>query len=179
MGCEGQSMSDTCWLPQMEYYQSNIDWQEYENLLYDIFRHDFIETTPQFNGKQVKIKKYPIEFDKESAFYHVTCKDYKDNGVRYPDLRRCERIRWIRAFIDNNCDSTNCPNCTGIKTWIEPYKNKKRVHILLEEERYIVVLEHRTQNHKHSENYILITAFYLDYEHALKKKMKHYEKYKI
>lgn len=171
-------MSNTCWLPQLECYQSNTDWQEYEDLLYEIFHHNFIETIPHYNGKQVKIKRYPIDFNKEDAFYHVTCKDYKGEGTRDPDMRRCERIRWIRAFIDNNCDTTNCSECDGIKVWVEPYKNKKRVHILLEEEKYMVVLEHRAQTSAHPENYLLITAFYFDYEHALEKKLKHYEKYK-
>ena len=56
--------------------------------------------------------------------------------------------------------------------WREPYKNKERVHLLLEVERYIVILKPR------QDYCLLITAFYLEYDHTLKKKVEHYEKYK-
>jgi hypothetical protein len=44
--------------------------------------------------------------------------------------------------------------------------------LLLEEERYMVVLERREGY------YLLITAFYFDYNHALRKQLKHYEQYR-
>ena len=44
--------------------------------------------------------------------------------------------------------------------------------MLFEEERYIVVLERR-------ENYVLlITAFYIEQDHTLEKKVKEYHQYK-
>ena len=45
-------------------------------------------------------------------------------------------------------------------------------HLLLEEERYMVVLEERKGY------FLLITAFYLDYDHALQKQLKHYKQYR-
>ena len=60
----------------------------------------------------------------------------------------------------------------GVKVWNEPYKSKTRVHLLLEEERYMVVLEERKRY------FLLITAFYLDYDHALQKQLKHYKQYR-
>ena len=57
--------------------------------------------------------------------------------------------------------------------WEKPYKNNQRIHLLFEEERYIVVLERR-------ENYVLlITAFYIEYDHTLENKVKEYQEYKI
>lgn len=91
---------------------------------------------------------------------------------RNPDLRRCERIRWVRAFIENyNCDPKLCEDCEGVKVWCETYKGKKRIHFLLVEEKYMVVIEKRPKY------YQLITAFYFDYDNALEKKLKHYDMY--
>lgn len=47
-----------------------------------------------------------------------------------------------------------------------------RVHILLEEEKYIVVVEPRATY------CLLITAFYFEHDHALEKKLKHYEEFR-
>ena len=165
--------AEICWLPEQEYYENYNSWDDYINVLYDIFKNDFIDSHPSFEGKQVNIRKHPIEYGKEEAFFHVTCQDYLKSNNRVPDLRRCERIRWVRAFIENySCDPSLCELCDGVKVWTEPYKSNFRVHILLEEERYMVVVERR-------ESYcLLVTAFYFDQDHSLRKKLKNYEKYK-
>ncbi len=165
---------DTCWLPEQEMWEDyENDWMKYQEALYQIFKADFIKTRPVFEGKQVNIRKHSIEYGKEEAFFHVTCQDYLKNGERVPDFRRCERIRWIRAFIENyDCDSSQCEKCEGIKVWSEPYKNTTRVHMLFEEERYMVVVERR-------DSYcLLVTAFYFEQDHSLRKKLRHYERYK-
>lgn len=167
-------ISETCWIPKQELFDDyENDWKKYEAALYAIFKSDFIDNHPYFEGKQVNIRKHPMEYNKEEAFFHVTCQDYLKDGERVPDFRRCERIRWVRSFIENyNCDASLCPECEGIKVWNEPYKSTTRVHILLEEEKYMVVVERRV-------NYcLLVTAFYFDKDHTLEKKIKHYEKYK-
>ncbi len=70
------------------------------------------------------------------------------------------------------CDETCHLENDGIKVWEKPYKNNQRIHLLFEEERYIVVLERR-------ENYVLlITAFYIEQDHTLEKKVKEYQQYK-
>lgn len=167
-------MSGNCWLPKLEClgdYQNS--WDIYQDALYDIFKQDFIDSRPIFKGKQVNIRRHPIEYGKEEAFFHTTCQNYSKNGERVPDFRRCERVRWVRAFIENyQCNPSLCDSCEGIKVWQEPHQNKMRVHILLEEEKYMVVVELR-------KTYcLLITAFYFDHDHALEKKLKHYEKYR-
>lgn len=167
-------MNTDCWVPKLERFEDyNNDWTVYETELYNIFKHDFIDSSPTYKKVKVNVKHYPKYFGKEEAFFHITCKNYMDLHERAPDLRRCERIRWVRAFIENyDCDSTKCEECEGVKIWSEPYKGKNRIHLLLEEERYIVVLE------KRDSYYLLITAFYLDYEHSLRKRLKHYEQYR-
>ena len=153
-------MSDNCWIPNLELFNDyDNDWNKYQDAVYTIFKNDFIDNHPIFNGQTVKIRWEPIEFNKPEAFFHVTCQDYNKEGERVPDFRRCERIRWVKAFIQNyQCDSSLCNNCDGIKVWRESYQNKIRVHILLEEERYIVVVEPRKLY------CLLITAFYFEHE---------------
>lgn len=167
-------IGEFCWLPNQEFYSDYDSWESYQETLYDIFKTDFLDSHPLFENTRVSVKHYPIEFGKEEAFFHITCKDYSGNGERVPDFRRCERIRWIRAFIENyDCDATLCEDCEGVKVWREPYKNRTRIHILLEEERYLVILEQRP------DYFLLITAFYLDYDNALEKQLRHYEQYKV
>ncbi len=166
-------MVDCRWLPGLEEYDGSNEWINYENYLYDIFCNDFKNTHPTFENKNVVIRYHPIENGKEEAFYHVTCQDYMKDGYRVPDFRRCERIRWVRKFIENYCCDTNiCKACSGVKVWSEPYKANTRVHIMLEEEKYMVVVEPR-------ESYcLLITAFYFDQGHRLRNALNRYNKYK-
>lgn len=163
------------WLPDLVLYEESKNWSTHEDFLYSIFWNDFIKSFPYYNNRKVNIREFPIVNDKEEAFYHVTCKDYGNNGERSPDLRRCERIRWVRAFIENhNCNSSFCIDCDGVKIWkkLYPPTKSERIHFLFEEERYIVVLEERTNY------YLLITAFYLEYRRALEKKLTEYEEYR-
>jgi len=172
----GNKMQEVCWLPELiNFSDYNGDWQKYENVIYSIFKTDFIDTAPVFQKSQVNIRRHPMVGDKEEAFIHITHQDYNKDGERLPDMRRCERIRWVRSFIENyNCDATKCSDCDGIKIWENDAQRgtDKRIHLLLEEERYIVVLERR-------EKYcLLITSFYIQYDHELRKKLKHYDDYK-
>ena len=161
------------WLPKMVFYEDYNSWDEYQDTIYRIFCNDFKKTYPLLEGKRVKIRYNPIEYGREEGFYHVTCQDYKKDGERVPDFRRCERIKWVRKFIENyKCNLDECGECEGVKVWEEDYRGNPRVHILLEEERYMVVVEKR-------EKYcLLITAFYFHYDHALRKKLFKFGEYR-
>lgn len=165
------------WLPKLIYLESfDGDWPSYDNSLYRIFKHDFIDNTPTFKGKPVRIRKYPMQGDKEQAYFHVTSVDSSktsnDPNDRIPDMRRCERILWIRKVIENYDCKENCAGCNGIKVWNKPYKMYQRTHILFQDYKFLVVLEER-------EDYVLlISSFYIEYGHTLDNKLKEYEKYK-
>ena len=167
-------MEKECWLPCLEFLENyNNDWKVYESALYKIFTADFIDSKPTFEGKQINIRKYPFEYNREEAYFHVTCKDYTKNRNRAPDFRRCERIRWIRSFIENyKCDPIDCPDCDGIKVWEELRGTCKNVLLLLEEERYLVIIECRKKY------CLLTTAFYLEEDHELEKRLKRYAAYR-
>lgn len=159
-------MAISDWLPILEPYDGFSDWVVYSDYLYSIFEDDFIYSQPKLQGKIVKVKKLPIYNNKYEAYFHLTCKDYKTGSKeRNPDLRRCERIRWPRAFINNFSD-------TDLIKWKVPYKNTFRINIMSKRERYIVILEEKDKY------FLLITAFYYDYQHSFIKKLKEYDKYK-
>lgn len=147
------------------------DWQQYETKLYQIFCRDLKSNSLYFHGKEVHIRYQPMEFNKEEAFFHVTCQDYKKSGDRVPDFRRCERIEWIREFIEA-ADSNSGIEFNGkqyhLKIWPEQVKNDLRYHILCEELRFIVVVAERDRY------CLLITAFYFEHDHSLQKKVKKY-----
>lgn len=164
---------EDCWIPELFPCSDLSKWEEYENEAYRIFKADFIDSHPSFMEKKVQIRRHPIEYEKEEAFWHVTCCDFNKTKDRTPDLRRCERIRWVRAFIENHlCNKLECPECEGVLVWgtIYPKSKKPRYKILLEEERYVVIVEER-------DNYcLLITAYYIEHDSMLRKLRNEYQK---
>lgn len=161
------------WLPPLIPCENLGEFIAYDNYLYSIFRRDFIETHPEFQSYPVNIRRHPLQNGKEYTYFHVTSKDYDENTERCPDIRRCERIRWIRAFIENYfCDPTLCQDCDGIKYFEVPYKQTQRIYLFFEEEEYVVVLERREHY------FLLITAFYVDYPNTRRKLLKKYNQYK-
>lgn len=162
-----------CWIPgTIDLREYNGNFVEYENALYENFKRDFIDSQPFFRGLPVEIRREPMEYNKEEAFFHITCQDYAKDHNRSPDFRRCERINWVRAFIENyECEDYQC-DCDGIKIWDEPGRSKRmQTCILSEFERYIVILENRNNY------YLLITAYYIEYDRVMDKKLRNYEKY--
>lgn len=160
-----------CWIPDLLLFTDfGSDYSKYEDALYSIFKRDFIDSKPYFRGLPIKIREYPKEFGKEEAFFHITCQDFFKTHDRNPDFRRCERIEWCRKFIENyECSGYSCIDCSGIKIWDEKSGSRMRVCLLSEECRYIVVLEQR------KDYYQLITAYYIEEDHSLRKKLRHYE----
>lgn len=152
------------------------DWNKYDDYLYSIFVRDFLKNPMMFNGKPLNIRKHPMQCDKEQAYFHITNKDSSlssnDPNDRIPDLRRCERIEWIRLFLENYNCNIGCPECSGIKVWKEPYKGSKRWHFLFEEYKFLVIIEER------KDYYLLISGFYIFNDVVMSKKLRRYNRCK-
>lgn len=161
-----------CSLDETIDFNDYRDWIIYENKLYSIFKNDFINNRITFNNKIVQIRKHPFVYDKEQTFFHITSKNFSfndDPNDREPDLRRCERIHWIRPLIELSSNIVCGKNC--LKIWPEEIRGKTRTNILNEQDRFMVVLEER-------EDYVLlVTAFYINQNHTLRKKLKSYDNY--
>jgi len=169
-------MTNNCkLLPKINQCKSLTEWKVYEKNLYEIFKNMFISKVLIFEDKPIRIKQYPKYNEYETAFIHLICRKEVDKSVgpndREPDLRRAERLHWIKCIIDNYPCVEECIDCEGILLYKEYYNgnvNRLRVKLFLPIERYIIVLE------DHKTYYLMITAFYIDNDRQLKK---YYEKY--
>jgi hypothetical protein len=147
-------MTEPSWLPTLlllSDFGGNV--VSYLDAVYSQFRTDFINSRPILNGLPVFIRIDPKEDQKEYSFWHVTHEGKgRVESQRTFAIRRCERIGWIRAAIDNITD----PN---VKSW-----NHKegsgiiRTYIWLEDHDYVIVLE-KARNKR---SYFLVTAFYIE-----------------
>ena len=158
--------------PIIELNDFNGNWTDYENHLYEIFLRDFYDSKPFLFDKPVNYRRNPEIEGKLQSFFHVTSVGSslaKDPNDRNPDLRRCERLEWIRIIINDYQNQNGC--YSKIKCWPEKWRNYTRWHLLLEEVKFLVVVEEReTYN-------LLVTSYYLSKDHQVKKKVKKYEKY--
>jgi len=144
------------------------DVVKYLDAIYEVFKQDFIDTKPTFRGIRLGLKRFPLVENKEYTFYHMT-HDGDIEHDRTPDLRRMERIAWPRPMIDDSLHPY-------LKVWRNTRRGKggtkKRILILHEEERYLVILEDRGK-------YILPwTAYLIKGKRQLAKHLNEYESYK-
>ena len=160
-------------LRTLEEFQG--DFKRYDEYLYnEIFKKELFAPNFFFNNKQVRFKRYPIECHREQAYFHLTTKAASKDipmSEREPDLRRCERLHWLRPSIEKN----HIEFC-GLSCFVyyeEPSKRgKTRINLFNEKERYLIILEDR------NDYFLLVTAFYIHEEHYLKSTKKRSEKAK-
>jgi hypothetical protein len=111
------------------------DWESYIDAVYNIFRRDFVASRPIFRGRKLGHKRYPLSDGKEATFWHVI-QEGKTEGERIPNLRRCERVPWIRPIIEHE-------NEPVIKIWENSRRNEARICLWIEDHEYLVVLAKR------------------------------------
>ncbi len=154
----------TSWLPALvllEHYGGN--WDEYIEAVYQYFKADFVDSTPQFENRNVGLIRYPLFQQKEFAFWHCTSEG-EEEEQRAPDIRRCERIRWPRPVIEHSTDKL-------VRCWPNKRGSEKRILLWFYDSDYLVVLADRGK-------YVLFwTAYPLTYKHTREKLAKEYEEY--
>src|SRR5579872_5993373 len=140
---------DLSWLPQMiSLNDCGGDGQQYLELLYERFRCDFIRSKPTiFNPKRWSMKRHPIERGKEATFWHAIS-DGENEADRIPDMRRCERLCWIRPMIDAYGTERVC-------CWKTERHGRSRPIIALPDFSFLVILQEAP------EHVMLWTAFYV------------------
>ena len=152
------------WLPPLVLFNDfRGNWDIYLEALYQFFYDDFIESSPQFEGVRVGLKRYPVTDGKESAFWHLISGG-ENEPDRLPDLRKCEHIRWPRPIIEHSFESV-------IKIWENERKGEKSICIWLESRDFLVVLRKRN-------GYLLFwTAYPIEQDHRKNKLKKEYLEY--
>jgi len=128
------------------------DWASYEDEVYEAFLDSFVRPDVGFKGTRVSARYRPPTKGKAYCFWHLisTAPDQRNRNEsdRIPDIRRCERIRWVAWAVERA--SIGAP---GFSWWENRRKNSRRVVIWSEEHDYAVILEAR------SDYYLLITAY--------------------
>lgn len=159
-------------LPELMLFSGN--WDEYINAIYEVFKNDFLDNKTRFNKLDVNIKWRPVYQDRPSTFYHIT-HEGKDESNRTPDIRRCERVPWVKPVIDN------CQNW-DLKYWPQKRRGRNRICIWLNldenvkpeqdfENHYFIILE------KRKEFFLLWSTFMPKYPHDIRAKQKEYNKW--
>ncbi len=152
------------WLPSLVPLNNfNGDWNAYLDAIYTHFKQDFVDSKPVFQGRRLGLKRHPMSYDKEATFWHMIQEGPVEDD-RVPDLRRCERICWPKAIIENDADP-------AVKVWRNERKGEARVCLWFEEESYLVILTDRGK-------YLLPwTAYLVEKPHQKRKLLKEYEAY--
>lgn len=76
------------------------DWPAYETELHRIFIAEIARGGIEFEGFRVNCRRLPETAGKWASFWHLV-QEGRVEDDRLPDLRRCERIRWVRWVIEN------------------------------------------------------------------------------
>lgn len=148
-------------LVTLDEYEGDI--VVYLEVIYQIFKKDFIDSKFKFEGKRVALKKYPVVEGKEYTFYHFTHDGDIEND-RKPNLRRLERIPFPRPMIEKSSHPY-------LKVWQNVRGRSKRILIYHCDESYLVVLEDRG-------DFVLPwTAYQVEHKKQEEKLMGEYGKY--
>ena len=160
-------MSDSATLkfPDLIFLEDyNGNFHKYFDEVYGIYREHFLKSNPKFDGLKVTAPRYPEVDGLSRTFYHIT-HEGEDEQNREPDLRRMERIRFPKFKIESHPHQE-------ILVWEKEKGKDTRIHILNLDQCYLLVLNRR-------KGYLMLwTAFYIEYNHTLRKKLKEYESYK-
>lgn len=151
------------WLPDMLDFDP---WTEdtYEFLYQNVFKKDFIDSKPKYLGKKVWL--FPeIQDGKEELFWHLTSRKDPEDGIRYPDLRRCERLTWTRPMIDR------CPDVAMLNWDHEEGNGVMKTYVWLAGHDFVVIMKKYKDESRR-----LITSYYLDNPHQRRKMMRKYER---
>ncbi|MDR3476608.1 MAG: hypothetical protein P4M14_01075 [Gammaproteobacteria bacterium] len=149
------------WLPAL-FKVSPWDHNTFD-LLHEIFHRDFISSPVCYEGHKVRQYSYELEDGKEKSFWHLTTREDGQGGVRLPDLRRSERLPWLKNIIENASHS-------DILTWESTEGDGViKIYVWLKDHDYVAIMKKPRQG-----ALILLTAHWLEYPNAKKKLMKKY-----
>jgi hypothetical protein len=155
------------WLPPMAKVNP---WHErtYDEL-YAVFRRDLLNAKLTYLGCNVWFYPDTEEEGKETIFWHLTSRDDRTQHppVRLPDLRRSERLPWIKALI------THCPDkCGDILDWDhEEGDGSIKTYIWLHRLDFVIILKRLPDGRRR-----LITSYHLDGDHQRNKIRKKYDR---
>lgn len=106
-----------------------------------------------------------MEDGKEKIFWHLTSRDDKETGERLPDLRRCERLPWVRPMLDY-------PEKREVLAWDhEEGDGTIKTYVWLENHDFVVIMKKYPDGRRR-----LITSFWVEYANTKRKLRKKYDR---
>jgi hypothetical protein len=152
------------WLPPIvTLADCGGSWEDYLESQYQRFRTDLIHSKPTvFHPRNWALKRHPVSQGKEATFWHVTSEG-KTEENRTPDMRRMERVGWIRPMIDayNDPERVCC--------WPTQRKGESRPNLAVPDFSYVLVLE------EHPTYVMLWTAFHIEHKYQREKFRRQWE----
>lgn len=141
-------------------------WQAYEDAIYAIYLETVANAGLTFCGSPVKVRYMPQTKHKGYGFWHLISEapDQRNRNEddRIPDLRRCERVRWV-AWCIRQADA----GASGFSWWENERGRETHVVIWAEQHDFAVVLAKR-QTAQGPRFYLLKTAYCLR-RHTIRK----------
>lgn len=136
---------------------SGADWEAYEDAIYAAYLQSVAHAGLRFRGDPVKVRFRPESQHKGYGFWHLISEApdqaNRNEDDRVPDLRRCERVRWVAWCIEN-------AGTPGFSWWENQRWNETHVVIWAEAHDYAVFLAKRSTQ-EGTGFYLLKTAYCL------------------
>lgn len=169
------------WLPEI---LKVIPWgaQTYE-MLYRVFCKDIRDSNLKYDNRDVWFFRDQKEDGKEKLFWHLTTRKPKpepiprrkkrfypagqthatDESERLPDMRRCERLIWVKPLIEK-------PSDPDVLAWdYEEGNGDIMTYVWIKAHRFLVLMKKMRNGSRR-----LVTSFYVD-EHRVKGFQRKYE----
>ena len=124
------------------------DWLVYVEVIYNYYLQDVVNGGLTYKNLPIRCQFRPSYNDKGFAFWHCISEG-NDEETREPDMRRCERIRWISWVIHHAENSVE----HKVTCWENKRGSNIHIVIFLEEESYVVILA------KRKDYYLFRTAY--------------------
>ncbi len=151
-------------LPSLVFLEDfSGNWETYKQELYQIFL-DSIVNKLTFLNLPISCRYFQPIGEMHRCFWHLISEGALNDEDRIPDMRRCERIRWIAHLINNYQDS-------AITCWENKRSSNNNTVLWLPPENYMVILSKR-------KNYYLLTTAYVHSKGKARSNQKEMEIYK-
>lgn len=128
--------------------------QNYLSDLYRVYQEQIANGSFTFHNKPIHVFTSLNHNLQHQSFEHLTT---KGSGDRLYNVRRCERLPWIKSILEGNCNSCEEFLIFQDKNW-HGKKNTKRYVLWCPKEDYVIILEEREKE------VMLITAYCVLYE---------------
>lgn len=152
--------------PDLMRLADHADWEAYEDALYAVYLQTVAHAGLRFKGDPVKVRYMPESKRKGYGFWHLISEapdqSNRAEEERIPDLRRCERVRWVAWCIQQANASA-----AGFSWWENQRGRETHVVIWAEAHDFAVVLAKR-QTQQGPRFYLLKTAYCL-HSHTMRK----------